>query len=183
MALSRKIFVLAMAFLVIAGAARAASEPRTLMSGSIKVLQAGRTRAVQPLRKEHLGKEMEIQIALRMRSFPKLLARIANGERVPQDQLAALYLPLPADYQAVIDWAKAQGLTITLTDPMRLAVFVKGTVAQIQTATQAQFAEVTIPEGTFTSAITAPSLPASLAARVLGVNGLQPEIHPRHMAS
>jgi kumamolisin len=138
---------------------------------------------VQPLRPEHLGKQIEFQIALRMRNFPKLLARLAAGERVPRDEMEARYLPLPADYQATLLWAQSQGLTISGTDPLRLGLFVKGTVAQIQNATRAQFAEVTANDGTYTSAITAPSLPEGLSPAILGVNGLQPQIHPHHLSS
>ena len=182
MALPRKFLVLTMLFLVMAGALRAGTEARTVLPESIKVLDPGRVRGVQALRREHLGRQMEIQIALRMRNFPKLLARLGTGERVSREEMEERYLPLPADYAAVIGWAKAQGLSITQTDPLRLAVFAKGTVAQIQSATQAQFAEVAVAEGTFTSAVTAPSLPAKLAEPVLGVNGLQPDIHPHHLA-
>ena len=179
----RKILVLVTLLLAMTRGAWAASEARMLLPESIRALQSRRVRAVEPLRKEHLGREMEFQIALRMRNFPKLLARMETGARVPENELETRYLPLPADYQAVIDWARRQGLAITQTDPMRLGVFVKGTVAQIQPATQAQFAEVTVAEGTFTSAVTAPSVPATLANAVLGVNGLQPDIHPHRMAS
>jgi kumamolisin len=154
-----------------------------MLPDSVRVLQSARVRAVQPLRQEHLGKQIEFQVTLRMRNFPKFLARVATGVKVPPDEMEATYLPLPADYQAVVDWAKSQGLTVTKTDPHRLGLFIKGTVAQIQTATQVQFAEVTVADGTYTSAITTPSLPAALSKAVLGVNGLQPHIHPHHVAS
>jgi len=154
-----------------------------MLPDSVKTLDPHRVRSVQPLRPEHLAKTVEFQIALRMRDFPKMLARLEHGELIPKDELDAKYLPLPADYEAVVDWAKRQGLTITQTDPLRLGVFVKGTVAQVQTAMQTQFAEVTVPDGAYTSAVTAPSIPATLRTAVLGVNGLQPHIHPRHIAN
>ena len=168
---------------VLGGAARAAIEPRTLLASSLKALRPDRVRAVQPLRKEHLGREIEFQISFKMRNYPKLLARIAAGERVGRADMEANYLPLQADYQAAVEWAKDQGLTITQVDPLRLGLFVKGTVAQIQSATRAQFAEVTVADGTYTSAITAPSLPVALGRGVLGMNGLQPHIHPHHVSS
>ncbi|MGA3171626.1 MAG: immunoglobulin domain-containing protein [Chthoniobacteraceae bacterium] len=166
-----------------AGLVRAASEPRTMLPDSIRLPDPHRVMSVQPLRKEHLGREMEFQIALRMRDYPNLLKRMETGERIPHDEMEARYLPLPANYQAVIEWAKGQGLAIVGTDSSRLAVFVKGTVGQIQTATQAQFAEVTVADGTYTSAVTAPSIPATLEAAVLGINGLQPHIHLHHVQS
>ena len=154
-----------------------------MLPESIRAIDPVRVRAVQPLRKEHLARQLEFQISLRMRNFPKLLARMAGGERISRQEMEARYLPLPADYQAVVAWAKREGLTITRADPMRLGLFVKGSVAQIQAATRAQFAEVTVKEGTFTSAVTTPSVPAEFGGAVLGVNGLQPEIHPHRVAS
>jgi kumamolisin len=179
----RKILLLFAVFLSMAGGAWAVSEPRTMLPESIKALNPAKVRAVRALRREHLGNEIEFQIALRMRDFSKLLARESTGVRISQEELEQRYLPLPADYNAVVQWARDQGLTVTQTDPMRLGVFVKGTIAQIQAATRAQFAEVTVAEGTFTSAVTAPSIPATLANAVLGVNGLQPHIHPHHVQS
>ncbi len=179
----RKLLILLSLLAVATGGVRAASQPRTLLPDSIKALDPHRVRAVRALRKEHLGKEMEFQIALRMRDFPKLLKRMATGEVISHEEMEARYLPLPADYDAVIRWAKQEGFTVTQTDPLRLGVFVRGTIAQIQNATQAQFQEVTVADGTYTSAVTAPSVPASLGAAVLGLNGLQPHIHLEHMQS
>jgi kumamolisin len=178
----RKFLVLILLLMSLAARAGALEE-RTVRVDSFRALRAGHVRAVQALKAEHLGKQIEFQISFKMRNFPKLLARLATGEKVPRDEMEARYLPLAADYQATLQWAKAQGLTVTQTDPLRLALFVKGTVAQIQNATRAQFAEVTVKDGTYTSAISAPSIPSSLSPAVLGINGLQPHIHPVHMAS
>ena len=183
MASPRNFLLLTLLLAVFCVRAHAASEPRASLPESIRVIDRKQVRAVQALRKEDLGREIEFQIALRMRDYPKLLARMATGELVPHAEIEARYLPLPADYQKVVDWAKREGLTITQTDPSRLGLFVKGTVALVQTATRAQFAEVTVSEGTFTSAITPPTIPVALANVILGVNGLQPHIHPHHIAT
>src|ERR1700722_15621915 len=116
----RRFMILAALLAAVVTGARAASEPRSILTESVRAIDPSRVRAVQALRKEHLGKELEFQIALKMRDFPKLLARLGNGERVSQKEMDERYRPLPAEYQAVIDWAKAQGLTVTQTDPLRL---------------------------------------------------------------
>ena len=51
-----------------------------------------------------------------MRNFAQLQARVANGERISPQEMAAKYEPLPADYQAVVDWLKSKGFTITRRD-------------------------------------------------------------------
>ena len=178
--LRKYLLLIAILVCAAAGVARAASEARVELPESIRALDSHRVRSVKPLRPEHLARQMEVLITLKMRDFPKLLTRMATGERIPQEEMEGKYLPLPADYEAVERWAKGEGLMITQTDPARLGVFVKGSIAQLQTAMRTQFAEVAVAVGEFTSAVTAPSLPAAVASRIVGVNGLQPHIHLHH---
>lgn len=159
----------------------ATPEERRPLPGSIKELPHTRTKSVDKVAPQDLAARMEVQVALKMRNFAKLTERTQAGERIPLAELDATYLPLPADYHAVLDWARAEHLTVELTDPMRLAVFVSGTVGQIQQALQTQFARVTLDDGVYTSAVTTPSLPARVSGPVLGVNGLQPHVRPHHM--
>ena len=91
--------------------------------------------------------------------------------------MAARYYPLDKDAKAVADWATSQGLTVLGTDAENLGVQVRGTVAQVQTALRTSFARVTFEGAEYTAAQIAPSLPASVAASVLGINGLQPYLH------
>jgi len=126
---------------------------------------------------------MDVEVALRMRNFAELQARVARGEIIAPDEMAAKYFPLPADYAAVVAWVGAQGLTITHQDPTRLSVFVRGTVRQLQDIFQMDFARVAFEGGEFTSAVTAPNLPTSLAAALVGINGLQPHLRPHKMAA
>jgi kumamolisin len=76
----------------------------------------------------------------------------------------------------VIGWLTSQGFTITKTDPNHLGVFVAGTVRQVQQALQVNFGRVLVANNVYVSAVTAPSVPASLAPLMVGVNGLQPHI-------
>ncbi len=126
---------------------------------------------------------MEIEVSLKMRNFAELQQRVANGERVSNQEMLDNYFPLAEDYDAVIAWLTGQGLTVTETYPNHLSVFVRGTVGQISAALQVGFARVTADGSDYISAVTAPSLPASLAPAVLGVGGLQPHLQmhpPRH---
>jgi len=107
MAAPRKFLVLILLILSLAGVANAAPQATVVRMDSFKAFQPGQARSVQPLRAEHLGRQIEFQIAFRMRHFPKLLARMAAGEEVPREEMEARYLPLPADYQAAIQWAKS----------------------------------------------------------------------------
>jgi len=126
---------------------------------------------------------LDFEVALRMRNFAELQARIARGELISAGEMAAKYFPLPADYAAVVAWLNAEGLTITAEDSTRLSVFVRGTARQLQDVFQMSFARVGFEGGEYTSAVSAPSVPTSLAPALLGLNGLQPEFHPHKMAT
>jgi kumamolisin len=126
---------------------------------------------------------MEIEVALRMRNFAELQARVARGEIIPRAEMAAKYLPLPADYEKLRTWLAAKGLTVSPEDSSHLSVFVRGTVNQLKDVFAVNFARVATDEGEYTSAITAPSVPIGLAAPLLGINGLQPHLRPHKMAS
>jgi kumamolisin len=132
---------------------------------------------------EETAAPLEIEVALRMRNFAELQARIARGEIIPRAEMAAKYLPLPADFAAVRTWLAAKGLTLSPEDSSHLSVFVRGTVSQLKDVFAVNFARVATDEGEYTSAITAPSVPIGLAAPLLGVNGLQPQLRPRKMAT
>jgi len=121
---------------------------------------------------------MDFEVALKMRNFPELQARVARGERISPAEIAARYAPLRTDYQAVVNWLASAGFTITRQDQGRLAVFGRGKVSQIGSVLNVQFARVSLEGAEYTSAVSAPSVPAALAPPLLGINGLQPHIHP-----
>jgi kumamolisin len=166
---------------------------RTVLSGSIREIPAvGATLATgQPeaailrrtLSPSESDETIEFEVALRMRNFPELQQRLGRGERIVSSEMADKYYPLEADYQAVADWLTSQGLTITLTDPTCLAIFASGPVWQVSQAFQVSFARVSFENTEYTSAISAPGVPAALAPVILGVNGLQPHIHAHKHSS
>ena len=53
---------------------------------------------------------MEFGIALRMRDFAGLQARVANGEIISRAELENAYLPLQADYDAIVAWLEGEGI-------------------------------------------------------------------------
>jgi kumamolisin len=119
---------------------------------------------------------MDFSISLQMRNFAELQARLAAGEKIAPAEMAARYLPLQSDYDRTAAWLESQGFTLTLADPNHTNLFASGPVAAVATSFGVTFARVATADGEFTSAITAPSLPAEIAAPVLNVGGLQPHV-------
>ena len=155
----------------------ACAEDRTVFFDSIKEIPVGiRAVAGAAAAAVDANAPMEFALALKMRDLPALQARVAAGELISSDEMAAKYYPLAADYQAQLNWLTGEGFTIVKTDPNRLAIFAKGTHAQIQHSLQVTLSNVTANGKSYTSAVTAPSLPSTIAPAVLGINGLQPHI-------
>jgi len=133
------------------------------------------------LRSDERAASMTFEVALRMRNFDDLQARVARGEFISDAEKKSRYFPTAADHDTVVRWLKSNGLTVTRTDDNRLAVFGRGTVDAVARAFQVTFARVTTDEGEFTSAVTSPSLPADVAGAVAGVHGLQPHLRPHRL--
>ncbi|MBV8414389.1 MAG: IPTL-CTERM sorting domain-containing protein [Verrucomicrobia bacterium] len=121
---------------------------------------------------------MDFEVALKMHNFSELQTRLDRGERISPQEMAARYEPLTADYEAVAAWVRNQGLTITREDGNHLAIFARGNISQIAQALRVTFSRVTFEGKEYTSAIDAPSVPATLSPILLGINGLQPHIRP-----
>ena len=122
---------------------------------------------------------IDFEVVLKMRNLGELQARVGRHETIARADMAGKYHPLAGDYASVIAWLKGEGLTITSEDPSHLAVFGRGTIAQVSNAFQATFARVSLAGRETTSAVTAPSLPAALSGVILGINGLQPHLLPQ----
>ncbi len=126
------------------------------------------------LRPEETAASMPFEIALTMRHFDELEARLAHSEIVAPAEMQARYLPLPVDHERVVRWLQAEGLSVTRTDANRLAIFGRGTVEGVSRVFQTTFARVAASGVEYTSVISPPSLPENLAATVRGIHGLQP---------
>jgi kumamolisin len=118
-------------------------------------------------------------VALKMRNISELRERIENVETIAPEEMTAKYYPTIADYKVVADWLTSQGFAVVPPDKINLSVFASGSVTQIERAFGTKFARVTFGGVEFSSAQIAPSLPASIAGQVLGINGLQPYLHPK----
>ena len=130
-----------------------ADDPRTVFPGSLAPVpaQAHDLTADRPVAAEET---ITFQIALRLQSDGK----------APE-----------ADYQALVHWLQAQGLTMnTAAFPQHTEIEASGTVGQVGKALAVQFNRVEIGGRSFVSAVSAPSLPVALSKAVVGINGLQP---------
>jgi kumamolisin len=123
---------------------------------------------------------MPFSVSLRMRDLAGLQARVAAGETIPFAELEARYLPLASDYARVADWLQAQGFTAVREDHAHLNFFARGTVAAVARTFAVAFARVAT-DTEYSSAVSAPLVPAALLGVVLSVNGLQPEFRLRHL--
>jgi hypothetical protein len=123
---------------------------------------------------------LRFEVALAMRNFDELEARLAHSEVISPAEMQARYLPLAADHDRVVRWLQAEGMTVTRTDANRLAIFARGSVAEVGRVFQTAFARVAADGNEFTSAVAAPSVPAELAPAIRGIHGLQPYQRLKH---
>jgi kumamolisin len=121
---------------------------------------------------------ISFEVALKMRNFAELEARVAQGERISPQEMAAKYEPTDADYQKIATWLTAEGFTITHEDQHHVGLFVQGSVDQVQKSMSVAFGRVSFRNEEFTSAITPPNVPVWMSPLLAGVNGLQPHLRP-----
>ena len=133
----------------------------------------------EELSAEEAGTVMEVQLPLRTRHADELERRVAAGEVLSREEMAARFLPDEKDFRAVADWAVSQGLTVEPMGAGRAMVIARGTTKQLAAAFETHFARVQYRGEEHTAATEAPSLPAAVDARVHGVHGLQTHLHPR----
>lgn len=147
---------------------------------------AGRSRLVSAtVTAAEAAVPIDIVISLRLRNFAALQAILANGGTVSHADMEAGYLPARSEYEALCSWLTGQGFQVTLPDSRHCRVYARGTAAQAAAAFQLSLGRVATADGEFTAAISAPSLPASVSADVIGIDGLQPYIrlHPNAVSS
>ena len=121
---------------------------------------------------------MDIEVVLKLRSFEELKGRIGRSEAIAHEEMMDKYQPLAADYQTVLNWLTDREFRITRADANHMAIFASATVNQIQEVLGVKFERVAHGNHEYTSAVTAPSVPAAMAPFILGINGLQPQIQP-----
>ncbi len=121
---------------------------------------------------------MHVQLPLRLRNSAELERRVAAGETISREEMAARFLSDEKDWQAVADWLTRQGLTVKPAGASHSVVIATGTPAQLEKAFEAHFARVQFHGQEYTSSTVAPSLPTDIQTRVQAVHGLQPHLRP-----
>ena len=130
---------------------------------------------------------LNIVIGLPLRNQPALTAFLQQlyDPNSPQyhkfltpDQFTEKFGPTESDYQAVIAYAHAQGLTVTKTHPNRMLVDVGGSVADIQKALHVTMRLYQHPTEarTFYAPDVEPSVPVGVA--ILDISGLNSYSRP-----
>ena len=132
---------------------------------------------VRNLTPAEMAADQHAHIALGLRNKTELDARVAHGEIISREEMAARYYPTRETWASVAAWAAGQGLAVAPEDLTHMTVFTHGTVAQVGRAFQTRFARV---RGTdrreYSSAIDAPSMPLEVSAPVTGIMALQPHL-------
>ena len=123
---------------------------------------------------------LRVTVTFAMPHLRELETRIHSGEKIPQAEMEARYLPPKSRTDALSAWLTSSGLNVEGVDANHTSVTVTGTVAQLSAAFGVTFARVSTPDGEFTSAVTTPSLPHSIGDGVLAIIGLEhtPRPHP-----
>ena len=111
---------------------RAVNTPMQVMSGTVKLVEpydpASKLRLAINITPPKMAEEEEFLKELQDRNSPNF------HKWLTPEQWNARFAPAPEDEQAVVDWLKSQGLTVTARYPNRLMVDAEGTVDQIQKA-------------------------------------------------
>ena len=146
------------------------------------------TKRLHPQGRLDPNARLDVAIGLPLRNreqLTNLLADIYNPASpnfrhfLKPDEFAASFAPSAADYQSVIDFAKAHHLTITHTHPNRTLVHVRGTVADIENAFHVHMEKFKHPKENreFFAPDKEPSL--DINTPVLAISGLDNYVIPR----
>ncbi len=153
---------------------QASAAPRTAFPASADALGGKTAATMRPLSAQNLAEPLTVAVVLRLRNADELQTRVNRNEVIPYEEMERLYLPLPADYEAVTQWLKSEGFAITRHDDSYLGVYASGSVAQVQKSLQVNMVRVTVDGVDYPAANSVPSLPAEIAGPVLGIRGLHP---------
>ena len=140
---------------------------------------ASHAEMVRALTTDESAAPLQVNLVLKLRRFEDLERRVAAGETISRAEMAATYLPDEKNYQKVAAWLTSQGLTVTsAAGTTHMMVTANGTATQLQQVFQTHFARVKFHGEEYTSAVSAPTLPADIEEEVRAVHGLQPHLHP-----
>jgi len=100
--------------------------------------------------------------------------KVAAGQTVSPAELKQKFVPDQANIDALVNWLKAQGFTISRISPNGTAIYASAPIQTIEQALQVTMVSVTRNGIAYTAANNAPSLPAEVAKSVHAIIGLQP---------
>src|SRR5581483_3982042 len=106
----------------------------------------------------------------------------AFGRQLDPTEIADRFGPPRAEYERVRRWLRAHGFTIQRDSPYRTFVVVAGTAGTVERTLKAPIRLFRHQGRTFFGPAAAPALPASIAASVRGVLGLDDLPHFRPLA-
>jgi len=161
-----------------------ADMPRVVKGGSLSPLVA---RAVDRGRAPRADRHrVVVGLALRQReALEAFLADVQDPaspryhQFLTQEEFNALYAPDPADEEAVVAHLEQSGLTVTDRPPNRLLVGAVGSTDDLERAFGVELHALDYRGRRHFSAMAEPSLPADIAASVLGVIGLDDLVQRR----
>ena len=171
---------------LLAFAAAAAAEPLRPLPGTVPRALAAMTpagRAPADLRLEHVT----VLLGLRHRRAFEALVAAQQDRRSPLFQrwlgaaeVADRFGPRRDEYERVRGWFVAHGFEVVRDSPFRVVLVVAGTAAQVETALGAPIGRYVRGGRTYHAPLAEPSLPASIAASVRGIVGLDdlPKFRP-----
>ncbi|WP_183061610.1 protease pro-enzyme activation domain-containing protein [Motilibacter peucedani] len=146
------------------------SAPQAVTSGSAHLVRATdesqRLRLTVGLQTPHADDEEAFLASLQDKSSP-------NFHRyLTAEQWNARFAPSAADEQKVVDWAQANGITVTRRFANHLVVDLEGDVGTVEKALGVSINDYTLGQRQFYANTAAPALPASISDVVEAVGGL-----------
>jgi len=167
----------ALAFLAVAVSAHGGSNTKHF-NGSVLALSAPGNMATlvrAELTPAELDANTQFSLPLAFRNLDELRARVARGERIAHSEMLARYLPTESAYAAVESWAIGEGLEVQPRSTLLLEVAARAKIRDVERSLHTTFHRVRGIDGVeYSSAATAPELPAEIAQHVVAVRGLQP---------
>ena len=163
-------------------AAMAQSVPRQLLRGQVPAVVAKMT----PLGRLPATNQLDLSIGLPLRNqaaLDELLKQLYDPAStnfhkfLTPPEFAARFGPREPDYQAVIEFAESNGLTVTVRHPNRVVLDVEGDVSNIEKAFHTTLRIYRHPKEArdFFAPDTAPSVPANLSVVTIeGLDDYQP---------
>src|SRR6516225_8450528 len=103
--------------------------------------------------------------------------RIAKGEVIPIEEQEKKYGADAASANALVDWLKSQGFTVSQVTPDHTTIYANAPASQVEASLGVHIVRVTRDGETYTAASDVPSLPVDVAANVIHIGGLQPFLH------